>query len=63
MIKTIVVWVLVAYTDGYNAGGPLVVDNIATKAECERLAARIKYLGDETEAVCTQVQKVAVLGR
>ena len=32
-----IVWVLIVFIDGFRAGGPLVIDNIASKAECERL--------------------------
>lgn len=41
MIK---VWVLIAYMWTGYSGGPLVIDNIASESECERLAQNIRVL-------------------
>lgn len=65
MTQTVLVWILVAFIDGYKSGAPLVIDNIATKAECERL---LKVVGPSrfgsgeakglSGAYCTPVRKV-----
>lgn len=54
------VWVLVFYVAGGNqAGGPAVIDNIATKEECVRIQS---VLQDDDPKVrrarCIQVGKV-----
>lgn len=41
MIK---VWVLIAYLYSGNAGGPFIIDNIATQQDCERVAENVKYM-------------------
>lgn len=56
------VWVLVIYMSGYNAGGPAVIDNIATKDECARVQEILmahNAVGANTGARCIQVGKVA----
>lgn len=55
----IYVWVLVFYTSTYQAGGPAVIDNIATREEC----MRIRPMFDDgyntaKPARCIQVGKV-----
>ena len=55
----IYVWVLVFYVShGSNAGGPSVIDNIATRDECMRI--RPMFDDDRTGklARCIQVGKV-----
>lgn len=37
-MSTFVVWVLALNMNIFNAGGPLVIDNIATQGDCEALA-------------------------
>lgn len=60
------VWILVfqvfltgAY--GPGAGGPAVVDNLATKTECERVARNLQFLNRkhyEFESMCIEAWKV-----
>lgn len=59
-MKTILVWVLLAYFDSGHGGGPAVVDNLATRAECERLGTRWRHEshGNYYFHTCTQVRKV-----
>lgn len=54
----IYVWVLVFYTSASQAGGPAVIDNIATRDECMRI--RPMFDDDRTGklARCIQVGKV-----
>lgn len=54
----IFVWILVFYTSTYQAGGPAVIDNIATRDECMRI--RPMFDDDRTgkPARCIQVGKV-----
>lgn len=61
MTATILVWVAVIYT-GDTRGGYAVVDNIATKADCERVIARTKALtwSSYVQGQCTQYRKVVV---
>ena len=33
-MKTITMWVLLIYIEGYKAGGPVVIDNIANRQAC-----------------------------
>jgi GH25 family lysozyme M1 (1,4-beta-N-acetylmuramidase) len=61
-MSTIAVWVFIAYFDltGYHAasGGPVVIDNIATKADCMELVADI---GKSARwSACREVKKAAV---
>lgn len=58
------VWVLMMYLTTWNtyggAGGPVVIDNIASKAECERLMSYVyQNLSkvDTRSAVCVEVWK------
>ena len=62
MIK---VWVLIAYMWAGYAGGPVIIDNIASKSECERLVQSIKYLSSSDSrlysnppSTCIEVWKV-----
>lgn len=60
MIK---VWVLIAYMWTGNAGGPLVIDNIASQQECERVAENIRYMTRDTllngtPTRCVEVWKI-----
>lgn len=61
-MNTIVVWVLVAYFGGYNSGGGMTtVDNIASKANCEALAAQLRESGVQGVGItskCIAVRKV-----
>ncbi len=41
-MNTVVVWLLVATLSGYKAGGPLVVDNISSRENCEAIAMQLK---------------------
>lgn len=47
MIK---VWILIVLlsgdTRGYNANGPLVIENIASQSECQRVLAHVKDMDD-----------------
>ena len=53
---TITVWVLVLYMSTYQTGGPAVIDNIASKEQCEILVNEIKATGNR--AKCYVVEKV-----
>lgn len=56
MIK---VWILVFYMgNGINAGGPSVIDNIATKAECQRVASEINKGPHVSNLRCIEAWKV-----
>lgn len=56
MIK---VWVLVFYMGHHAAGGPTVIDNIATKEECVRIQKIISYNNRKANySKCIQVEKV-----
>lgn len=59
-MKVVLVWVLVAFFSSGHAGGPAVVSDLATRAECERLAKRweaeMEYKFERY--TCTQVRKV-----
>jgi hypothetical protein len=59
MTKTVLVWVLVAYFSwGNREGGPAVVTDLATREECERLAARLNAeMSQFRFYTCTQVRK------
>lgn len=41
-MNTVVVWVLVMTLSGYKAGGPLVIDNISSRENCEAVASQIR---------------------
>lgn len=58
---TMKVWVLLIYMSGVQQGGPTVVDNIASQAECERLRAAVHKLGRvvNDSTVCLEAVKVA----
>lgn len=54
---TVYVWILLAsYVNGHG-GNPIVIDNIATKAECQRVAQVLKGTTYGTELQCVQVMK------
>lgn len=60
-MKTIVVWVLVAFVGGHQKGGPLVVDNIDSQRNCRALAEQIiraELSGYTPRAKCFAVRKV-----
>ena len=61
-MKTVLVWVLYLYINspGNGTGGPVVIDNIASRAECRRTAAYLQYNSDyqSIKALCVQVTKV-----
>ena len=61
-MKTVLVWVLYLYVNntGSSTGGPVVIDNIATREECRRTAAYLQYHSDyqNIKALCVQVTKV-----
>lgn len=61
MSATVVVWVLVTYISSASGGGPMVVDNIATRENCEALAKVIEAedVGRWTRTKCIAVRKVA----
>lgn len=61
-MKTVIVWALLMYADGYRGGGPVVIDNIATQADCVLVARSIKeksvgYASWSTR--CIAIRKVA----
>lgn len=55
----VVVWILVVYLSGYKAGGPMLVDDIATKESCEAAAKVIatKFPDRFGGAACIPVRK------
>lgn len=56
-MTTILVWVAILYT-GDKRGAHAVVDNIASKQECERIVVRAGQLSGWTRGTCTQYRKV-----
>lgn len=59
---TYTVWILLAYLGscwGANCahGGPVVIDNIATKEECQRLHPIVTGLTYDSKAICIEVIK------
>ena len=62
-MTTVLVWVAIISTGDYR-GGMLAIDNIASRADCERVVQRVKnrlptgigFAG--TQAHCTQYRKV-----
>lgn len=63
-METFVTWVLIMTFVGIKSGGPVVIDNIATKQNCEALATQIKsdWIADKRFGVsttkCIAVRKV-----
>ncbi len=55
-MNTVSVWVLVFYISGYSAGGPSVIDNIATLQECQRVAGLLPK-NSEDRTRCIEVLK------
>lgn len=66
MIK---VWILIAFLSGdaghYGINGPLLIDNIASHSECEKLRTLVRDLNATqpgvtlgVDARCVEVQKV-----
>jgi hypothetical protein len=53
-MSSISVWVLVLYIGKYNQGGPAVIDNIASRSECLRVAEAL----DQLVVRCVEVRKV-----
>lgn len=49
------VWILILYMGGSNSGGPAVIDNIASRAECERVKA---VINTRYSSQCIEVWKV-----
>lgn len=60
-MNTVTVWVLVATFGGYSPTYPsqtVIVDNIASAADCKKLAAEMKSTKDETRSMtCHAVAK------
>jgi hypothetical protein len=58
-VTTILVWVAIIYTGDYR-GSYAVVDNIATKADCQRIVDRTVTLKQAhwASGQCTQYRKV-----
>lgn len=65
-MNTVVVWILVMYIGWVKAGGPIVIDNIDSKQNCEAAAQQIKmtYALDKDDVIyagkhrCIAVRKV-----
>lgn len=61
-MSTIYVWVLLIYMQShqyeYRGGGPVVIDNITTMEECQRVAKIATERDGTRYARCIQVQKV-----
>lgn len=56
-MSTIYVWALVFYMSAYQAGGPAVIDNIATEQECRRVGELLPQRRGVTEFRCIEVRK------
>lgn len=56
----ITVWVLVFYLGTFQSGGPAVVDNIATQAQCEKLRDQIRAERRGGMFVCVPVKKLRI---
>lgn len=56
---TVTVWVLLIYMTTNAHGGPAVVDNIKSQAECERVRAEVLklYHAEKRGTVCLRVDK------
>jgi hypothetical protein len=55
------VWVLLIYMGGFNQGGPVVIDNIESKAACVQLQTQIKAKAPGALSVwseCMEVRKM-----
>lgn len=59
-MTTITVWVMIASMLGNSHGGntPIVVDNLATRADCVRIVAAIQKDKPLSHWSCTQVKKI-----
>lgn len=59
--KSVKVWILVLYMSSVYQGGPTVIDNISTLAECERVRAVVTKLGHTVDSAttCIEVTKAA----
>lgn len=60
-MATVKVWILVMYMTANAHGGPAVVDNIASQAECEKLRTAVLQLrhAEARSTVCLEVVKLA----
>lgn len=56
-----IVWVLVLYMSFGHQGGPTVIDNIASQAECERVRALLtkNVRTSDSSTLCIEVRKSA----
>lgn len=65
-MSTVSVWVLVLFMSVTQSSGSAVVDNIATKKDCEKLGKQlmmsfpVKSGNDEPRFQCLEVQKVVL---
>lgn len=59
-----VVWVLVLYMSFGHQGGPTVIDNIASQAECERVRALLtkNTRTVDNSTLCVEVKKATTRG-
>jgi len=63
---SVTVWSLILYLATAQAGGPTVIDNIVSKAECEKVGRDIKKLSGpewmtgKPEFQCVEVKKAVI---
>lgn len=55
---TIYVWVFIAYVGAGHGGGPMVIDNIVTKEQCEILINKVENSYWVRKPQCVLVEKV-----
>jgi hypothetical protein len=51
------VWILIFYMGGTTSGGPAVIDNIATREECQRIEKVMGEVRGMTASRCIEVWK------
>lgn len=51
------VWILIFFLKWGNAGGPAVIENIASKEECARVQAVIGSMDSHLHSRCIEVSK------
>lgn len=58
-MKTIIVWILYAYASGYRDGGPIIIDDIASKQDCisAAIAMQNQYKIEPQSTHCISIRK------
>lgn len=57
-MSTVVVWVLLAKFHVFNGGGPIILDNIASEANCRAVARILLTEQPYSQPICFPVRKV-----